>query len=210
MLYNPLMAQAIITGILLGWGAAIPIGPLNLEIIRRNLHYGIASGIALGFGACSGDVTYLILLLVGALTILTHTIILKVFGIVGAGILTWFGYQALKMKVGNESHSALKKKPLWRHYLEGYALVLVNPYTVLFWISVSSQIALYAQHGLDYSILMGFGVILGVTSWAVGLNVALHHTKHKLSMRTMLWFNRMGGIIILGFAVATFARVLYS
>ena len=202
------MSHAVITGILLGWGAAIPIGPLNLEIIRRNLHYGMPAGIALGFGACSGDITYLILLLVGALAILSHTIILKVFGVIGAGILAWFGYQALRMKVGNESHSVLKVKPVWRHYLEGYALVMINPYTVLFWLSVSSQIALYARSGLDTSILIGFGVILGVTSWAIGLNITLHHTKHKLSTRAMLWFNRIGGIIILGFAVTTLVHVL--
>ncbi len=32
----------LLFGLLLGWGAAIPIGPMNLEIIRRNLRYGTA------------------------------------------------------------------------------------------------------------------------------------------------------------------------
>jgi L-lysine exporter family protein LysE/ArgO len=201
------MIHLILIGLLLGWGAAIPIGPLNLEIVRRNLHFGALSGAALGLGACSGDVTYLILLSAGALAILNHVVLLKVFGVVGALILGWFAYQSLTMQVQNESHSALKKKPLWRHYLEGYALVLVNPYTVLFWLSVSSQIATYASSGVGATMLMGFGVVLGVTSWAIGLNIVLHYTKHKLSAKTMHWFNRIGGVIILGFAVGCLVKV---
>lgn len=207
-MYTAAMLHLIIIGLLLGWGAAVPIGPLNLEIIRRNLHFGALAGVALGLGACSGDVTYLILLSVGALAILSHAILLKIFGAFGALILGWFAYQSLTMKVQNESHATLKKKPLWRHYLEGYFLVLVNPYTVLFWLSVSSQIATYANGGVGDSILMGFGVILGVTSWALGLNLALHHTKHRLSATTMLWFNRIGGVIILGFAIGCLVKVV--
>lgn len=202
------MLHLIFIGLLLGWGAAIPIGPLNLEIIRRNLHEGMAAGIGLGLGACSGDITYLILLSIGALAILSHTIVLKVFGVVGACILAWFGYQALTTRVHNESHRPLKAKPAWRHYLEGYALVLVNPYTVLFWLSVSSQIATYASNGVSATMAMGLGVVIGVTSWALGLNTLLHVTRHRLSSSTMLWLNRCGGAIIIGFAIATLISVI--
>jgi L-lysine exporter family protein LysE/ArgO len=201
------MFHLLFIGLLLGWGAAIPIGPLNLEIVRRNLHFGAASGIALGLGACSGDITYLVLLSIGALAILSHAAILKAFGVVGALILGWFAYQALAMKPQNESHKAMKPKPLWRHYLEGYALVMVNPYTVLFWLSVSSQIATYASNGVSASMIMAIGVIVGVVSWALLLNIVLHHTKHKLSARTMHWFNRIGGVIILGFAIGCLIKV---
>jgi threonine/homoserine/homoserine lactone efflux protein len=38
----------LLFGILLGMGAAIPIGPINLEIIRRNLRFGTSFGIATG------------------------------------------------------------------------------------------------------------------------------------------------------------------
>lgn len=205
--YTRAMLHLIIIGLLLGWGAAIPIGPLNLEIIRRNLHFGALAGTAIGLGACSGDITYLILLSVGALAILTHAALLKVFGVLGALILVWFAYQSLTMKVDNEAHTELRAKPLWRHYLEGYALIMVSPYTVLFWLSVSSQIATYASSGISASMLMGVGVILGVTSWCIGLNLAIHHTKHRLSAMTMQWLNRLGGIIILGFAVGCLVKV---
>ena len=92
------MLHQFIFGLLLGLGAAIPLGPMNLEIIRRNLRFGSVYGIALGLGACSADVTYLVLLSLGALSILTHPLILQVIGVIGSSILLWFGYSALRLK----------------------------------------------------------------------------------------------------------------
>ena len=71
-----------ILGLILGWGAAIPIGPINLEIIRRHLSFGMIFGIAYGLGACIADLCYLILLMSGALILLQHPLVLKIIGII--------------------------------------------------------------------------------------------------------------------------------
>jgi L-lysine exporter family protein LysE/ArgO len=52
-------------GILLGLGAAAPIGPVNVEIARRSLRNGFTSGASVGFGAVTVDVFYAILTGVG-------------------------------------------------------------------------------------------------------------------------------------------------
>ncbi len=192
-------------GLLLGWGAAIPIGPINLEIIRRNLNYGTAFGVALGLGACSADLTYIILLALGALTILHHVTLLKIVGIVGSLILAWFGYSALKLKSNNlkDEFNQLNNssnKPLWRHTLDGYILTLINPYTILFWSSIGTQIALMSR-GTHFAIVYAcFGVLIATLSWIISLNTALHYTKHRLSPKTMQLLNYLGGFLLLGFA----------
>ena len=38
-------------GILLGWGVAVPLGPVNVEIARRTLRGGFRAGFFLGMGA---------------------------------------------------------------------------------------------------------------------------------------------------------------
>lgn len=202
------MVHIFLIGVLLGWGAAIPIGPLNLEIVRRNLRFGTPAGLAIAAGACLGDITYLTLLSLGALSILTHPFFAASLSLVGACILGWFGVSALRTTIVRESQKPLIKKPLWRHTLEGYLLVMINPYTVLFWLSISTQIAHYAMQNHWIILTMGAGVIIGVSSWASGLNILLHYTRHKLSATTILWFNRIGGVIILGFAIAGVLRVL--
>jgi L-lysine exporter family protein LysE/ArgO len=203
------MIHLMLTGLLLGWGAAAPIGPLNLEIIRRNLSQGFGAGMGLGIGASSGDITYLILLSTGSLVLLKHVLLLRMLGALGACVLSWFAFQALTQPIKSSSKSDTPlAKPAWRHGLEGYLLVLINPYTVLFWGSVSSQVALLGHSQPSAIFELGIGVISGVFSWALGINLFIHHTKHKLSPSAIHRLNQAGGVIILGFAIFFMCRAI--
>jgi L-lysine exporter family protein LysE/ArgO len=197
-------------GLLLGWGAAIPIGPINLEIIRRNLRMGTSYGIALGIGACTADVTYLLLLSLGALAILTHVAVMNVVNVVGSLILAWFGYSALRMQVSTSAEDKPKNNyPVWRHAVEGYFLTLINPGTILFWASVSAQVATISHQHVNSPLYAGVGVALGTFSWILSLNGFLHVTRHRLSPRMTHYLNCAGGVILLGFAAFGLGRVLF-
>lgn len=189
-------------GLLLGWGAAIPVGPINLEVVRRNLYLNTQSGIAFGLGACSADVTYLFLLNAGLLFFLNHSIILQITSVIGALVLIWFAYQAFRAKipVDNQGKTAMPA-PLWWQYLQGYLLTLLNPFTLLFWFSVSAQIAGFASEGKVVVWLLGVGVLAGTISWILSLNTILHFTRHRLKATTINKINKLGGLILLGFAV---------
>jgi L-lysine exporter family protein LysE/ArgO len=191
----------VLIGILLGFGAAVPIGPVNLEIIRRNLHYGTAYGIALGLGACTADVTYLVLLSFGVLSFLNEPQILKYVGIGGSLILAWFAYGAFKTNTTVVTKHA-PTPSLLRYLLEGFIITLLNPITILFWASISSQISIIGLDNSLYAILLtGLGVMIGTITWILSLNTALHFTRHRLNARTMQLLNYLGGIILLGFSL---------
>jgi len=196
--------HALILGLLLGWGAAIPIGPMNLEIVRRNITLGTRYGIAFGVGACLADLTYLIFLAFGAMVILSHPTALRVAGIVGSIILAWFGYQALTIKNAKPISAQLNRKSAglpYKHTEQGYMLTLINPYTILFWSSVSTQlVTLSTKHGGSVW-FAGTGVMIATLSWAIGLNIFIHFTRHKLPANITHRLNLVGGIILLGFAV---------
>ncbi|MCW5590354.1 MAG: LysE family translocator [Legionellales bacterium] len=190
-------------GILLGLGAAIPIGPVNLEMIRRHLRLGLFSGVSLGIGACCADVTYIVLLYLGIINLLSHPMILSLIGMLGAIILLWFGYGALSLPLQNNS-TPLKQIPLWRHYLEGYLMTLLNPYTILFWTSISAQIASLSASYHTSLLYPTLGVLFGTLSWVIGLNTGLWFTKHRLSEPVIHRLNRCGGIILIGFGIYSF------
>lgn len=189
----------ILFGILLGMGAAIPIGPVNLEIIRRNLRFGTPFGIVTGLGAVSADLTYLILLCLGALTLLQFPEVLRCLGFVGSMVLAWFGIQTFRTQT-KDIPEQNKLPSLWRYSLEGYVITLLNPFTILFWVSVSSQISLLALNSANAIYLAGLGVMIGTSGWVLGLNTLLHFTRHKLSKNAIKWFNYTGGFILLIFA----------
>jgi len=199
-------------GILLGLGAAIPLGPVNLEMIRRNLRFGTVSGCCFGLGACTADVIYLVLLSFGALTVLTQAAVLKAVGITGSVILAYFGMSALRMKIAAE-HDPVEFSSVvsawWRQTLSGLLMTLLNPFTILFWSSVSSQVVTLAGQQQHATLLAGSGVLLGTVGWVSSLNLILHLTRHRLSATVNNYLNKMGGIILLGFAGFGIIRVFW-
>lgn len=197
-------------GLLLGWGAAVPIGPLNLEMIRRNLRFGTRAGISLGVGASAADFTYLILLLAGALAILHHEMVLKVIGVLGALILAWFGISALRKPSLSQASVTVELEntlhlQLLKHGIQGYGMTLLNPFTILFWSSVSVQVAALTHHLSEEALyFVATGVILAALSWVIGSNTLLHFTRDRFSPRLVHYLNMMGGIILICFALYGF------
>lgn len=190
----------LITALLLGWGAAIPFGPINLEIMRRNLTYGTRFGIGLGLGASSADLTYVLLLSVGLLSLLKYPLVLQIVGILGAIILAWFGWTALKAAPKAMQNQGKKPQSVFKCWLEGYLLTLVNPFTILFWASVSAQLVSLTLGKTSAIWYASLGVILGTVSWIFVFNGILHLTRHKLTLVTEHRLNRIGGLILLLFA----------
>ncbi len=190
----------LLVGFLLGMGAAIPVGLVNLEIIRRNLRYGMSYGVSTGLGACSADVVYLILLCLGAMTLLQYPNVLRGLGLVGSFVLAWFAYNAFRAKIP-EVHENDVKPLLLVFLLQGFIITLINPYTILFWSSVSSQVSMLALSSKYALWLAGLGVILGTVGWVLMLNIILHFTRHHLTVNTIRHLNYLGGMILLGFAV---------
>ncbi len=194
-------------GILLGLGAAIPIGPVNLEIIRRNLRFGTSYGVATGLGACSADITYLSLLCLGALALLQYPLVLHVFGLVGSFILIWFAINAFRADP-KEKKEKIKKPSLIRYGIEGYMITMLNPFTILFWASISSQVSLSALTSKTALLSTGLGVITGTVSWVLVINFLVHFTRHKLTHAAIKWLNYTGGFIILGFALFGIFKIM--
>lgn len=196
--------EILIAGTLLGWGAAIPIGPINLELIRRNLQFGTTAGLCFGLGAATADCLFLILLSVGALSLLTQPVIFKMVGLLGAIILAYFGYRAFTIKPISKTHLITGDASLPKEFLSGLFLTVSSPISIIFWASISTQVvALTLKHPLGI-IYAGIGVIFGTTTWIVALNLFMHFTKHKISDRAIHILNKIGGVILLGFAVFSF------
>jgi L-lysine exporter family protein LysE/ArgO len=172
---------------------------VNLEIVRRNLRFGTPSGLSLGLGACTADVTYLVLLCLGTLSLLQYPEVLRVIGLIGSLVLAWFGISALRAQIPTTPEHTTRHA-LWKHTLEGYCMTLINPFTILFWASVTSQISLAASQHSNIILLAGSGVILGTVSWVVFLNSIVHFTRHRLNATVIKWLNYLGGTILLGFA----------
>lgn len=195
------MLHSFLFGFFLGCGAAIPIGPMNIEIMRRNLTLGARFGVLFGLGACAADLTYMILLSFGLLVLFSTPFVMSSVTILGALLLLYFAFNILRapinsfeVKAYQASHFALK------HFFSGYSLTLINPATIIFWLSVSAQIT--AQTAMSHRLLWAsLGVIMGTVGWALSFNLFLNFTRHKISPLLMRLLNIFGAMLLIGFAI---------
>src|SRR5437868_6914432 len=79
-------------GVLLGLGAAVPIGPVNVEIARRTLRIGFLAGFALGCGAVTVDILYAALSSLSFTQLLTAPAVARVVGAAGVVLLVYLAF----------------------------------------------------------------------------------------------------------------------
>ena len=114
--------SAFLQGLLFGFGAAVPIGPINVMIMTAALS-SFWLAFAIGLGAMSADVLYLVLLAFGLLEYLQGEIISKAIGIFGICYLLYISYlifkSADKPVRANEEIRAIKGS-FGKNYLKGF------------------------------------------------------------------------------------------
>lgn len=197
----------IFLSIIIGLALAMPVGPVTIEMTRRTLRFGCLQGILIGIGASSADVIYMIVMIWGAMQFLHDQLLLKIIGCIGSLILCWFAYQAITHKIEKREGIA-KPYSLMHCYSSGFLIAALSPFNILFWGSMTAQIATIT-HGHQYGIILAaLGLFIGTALWFVSLNLTLHITRHRLSDVVVLWLNRIGGIMLFVFALYSLWHVI--
>lgn len=199
------MLNPLLTGITVGLGAAVPIGPVNIEIMRRNLNQGLKAGISFALGACSADLLYLITLLFGILHVFQHQRIINTISLLGSIVLFYFAYQCLstrKRVTACPQPSPSPPSSTFAHFFQGLLMTLLNPYTLLFWASIGSQIIHLSTSLLSsHAITAGTGLFLGTLLWAVSFNLVIAKLNVLMRPSTVHYLNAIGGVILFTFAL---------
>lgn len=200
------MLESFIEGFLLGLGAAIPLGPINI-LIMNNALKSYKAGVALGFGAMSADTLYLFLILAGMIGFINNPYILGVVGIVGSMFLLYLAYGIYKnrAKMLAVQTQKIQTKKLFKIYSQGFILTLFNPYTIIFWFSI-------AGYGANMDLNMGFtifGMLSSIMLWVTIMPYLVHRSKHKISQRVSKYLNIFSSLILFGFAISLFVNVVF-
>ncbi len=193
--------SAVAQGFLLGLGAAVPIGPVNVEIARRSLAGGFGAGAALGCGAVTVDVVYAALTSLSVTPLLEHAGIRLPLLIGGTCLLAYLGAMCIVASVRatrNDVAGATSSTSLRRGYLTGVLMTALNPMTLAFWlVAVPAAGARSADANLP---LVCLGVFLGTISWVIFFSSAIACAR---KFRQGWWAaaaDMLGGIILLTFA----------
>jgi len=207
-------------GALFGLGAAIPIGPVNVELLRRALSQGWRAGVCLGLGAVSVDVVYACIAVtatgLGGLAEVAWVFWgLAVGSAVLLGYLGW-GSMAAGLRAYREkgesgvwgATEARKPERLTKIYFTGVAMTAVNPMTLVFWfVSLPGQAMTQGIGGGQLAYLAG-GVFTGTVAWVLGFSTVIAVLGRWRKPWWVVAADVVGGLVLWGFAaVAVVAMV---
>ncbi len=201
------MIASFIEGFVLGLGAAVPLGPVNI-LIMTNALKNYKNAVALGAGAMSADMTYLSLLLFGFLAFAKNSTFQVTVGFFGVFFLAYISYLIFKgrnQKIQiHQKGQIVEKDKIFSNYLKGYSITLLNPYTIGFWISVSAYIA---NKNLSFLFTI-LGLFCAILLWITLMPLAIHKTKHLFSQRITKNISILSSVIILFFAVGMAVKIV--
>lgn len=200
---------SLLQNILLGLTLAAPIGPVNLEIIKRGLHSGFKQAFLTGAGAMCADTTYLILIFFG-LTSFLNFVFMKIFlGIAGSLILIYLGVMSTIVVFRKADATENKPHRLFKtSFVSGYVLAISSPMTIVWWTGVFGAL-LAAQTQTQTNISAFFSclsILLGCFLWVFFLALALHWGKKIINEKFIRFITLIAGLFLIGFGISFLYR----
>lgn len=205
---------ALIEGIALGLGAAVPIGPVNVEIARRVLRGGFWPGFALGCGAVSVDITCAVLSSFGLRPLLQRPAVFWTVTGCGLLVLTYLGVLCLygawrhlwsdPIKAGPPIGSAAVA------YLAGLGMTATNPMTLAFWfVVVPAAVGSITQEPARDLPMIATGVFAGTLGWVLAFTGVLSWIGRYRRNWWLAAADAAGGATLLGFAAVGLWQALH-
>jgi threonine/homoserine/homoserine lactone efflux protein len=211
------MIAPIAKGLLLGIILSISIGPVIFAILKQSLTNGHKAGYAFVAGVSASDISLLIVCNVFTELfnlVLSHK---AQVAMVGAGFLLLMGlYTLFLKKIKLEGVLEDKNKPMSRRnlvgfFMGGYLMNTLNPNVFLFWFAWTAAIgssAAETNNPILYKILVFGSCLLFVLISDLAKVFLAGALRPRLTEKTLIWVNRVSGIIILFFSAALFYSAL--
>ena len=201
----------LVQNILLGLSLAAPIGPVNLEIIKRGLNSGFKQAFLTGTGAMCADTTYLILIFFG-LTSFFNFAFMKIFlGIAGSIILIYLGVISAKEFFSKANATESKPHRLFKtSFITGYVLAISSPMTIVWWTGVFGAL-LASQTSIETNLsafLSCLSILLGCFIWVLFLAIALHWGKKIINEKMVDFISLTAGTFLIVFGIYFLYRTI--
>lgn len=197
--------EMALRGILVGLALAAPIGPINIEIVRRGLRSGFLSGWLVGLGALSGDTLYVLLVIAGLAPLAQHAAVRTVLWVAGALFLLFLGYSSLRAAFSKEKLVGGEEAKTERaSYRTGFLMALFNPMGIVFWASIGGGLVASSIEQTDTlgTVAIVIGVMLGIGLWITTLSLLVLGGRRFVTDRVFRGVNLVSGLLLIGFAVS--------
>lgn len=198
----------LLSGVVMGLIAAVPIGPVNLICIRRTFAFGPMNGFASGLGAAVGDGIFAAIMGFG-LTWIAQLIegYATIIELIGGALMVWMGWKTFASPpVPRCVDEGVKgeRTNLLRAMASTFALTITNPVTLLSFGVMFAGLGGLAGRVGDFNDA-GFvvaGVVGGSAGWWLALTTVIGFFHARIDERAMRLINRACGVLVVGCGLA--------
>jgi threonine/homoserine/homoserine lactone efflux protein len=189
-----------VTVILVTASGALAPGPLFFASVTHGAKTGIKSGIIFSFAHTIVEFSLIMLLAVGLITVASQPFVKLVIGIAGGSTLIAFGLFQIRNACKTQTKEPSEKESSFRHlFLIGLAITGLNPYFILWWLTVGAQLILLS---LEFALFAGVIFMYLCHVWIdyVWYGLLSHLAKKGTSLVGVRWYRAImglfGGILI--------------
>ena len=192
----------IVYGMTVGVALAAPIGPINIEIIRRGLRDGFVHGWLVGVGALTADTIYAVLVVSGLTPLADRPALRVPLFLAGGVMLAWVGWGSLRLALRGKAEAGAPPPRRGRSFVTGFLMAAFNPMGIVYWLSVGAALVAEAVRRVGTAgspVLVG-GVFLGIFCWVTVISAVAQVSRRFVTGAGMRWITGLSGALILGFA----------
>lgn len=197
--------EAFLSGVVAGYGIAIPVGAIALLIVQVGIKCGFRCAFAAGAGAATADFLYAGLAVIGGVA-LSDTIQSAgdSFRFVSAGVLAAIAIVGLRRSsapMTSVESPVVDRRELAKTYARFLGLTIINPTTVVYFAAVVIGLGVAADMGVGSGSVFAVGALLASLSWQTLLAWIGGFAGEKMTPVAQRVAVVAGNLMILGLAV---------
>ena len=202
--------DAFVSGVVAGYGIAIPVGAIALLIIQVGIKCGFRCGFMAGAGAATADLLYAVLAVLGGAALaqvinsagnmfqLLSGIVLVVIALVGLRKAT--------RRVEHVEVALPNRSELVKTYARFLGLTVINPTTIIYFAAVVVGLGLASDLTATGGVMFAVGAFLASLSWQTLLASVGAIAGKGMSPRVQQIAMVGGNLLILGLAAVILLR----
>ncbi|RIV19153.1 lysine transporter LysE [Alicyclobacillaceae bacterium I2511] len=198
------MFGSLLGYIVLGLSLSIPIGPINVEMIKRGIRKGFWSFWPVGLGGMSADIVLMFIVYFGLLAFLTTLVVKLIMWSLGCLILVFIGYESIREGFKDvEIAEDEGKSNGMKGYFSGFLMAISNPLNIIFWIGIYGSVltATLGKVGREQALLHSSAIFIGIALWDLTVATSVHFGRKFTGQRFMKWLSVVAGLTLIGFGI---------
>lgn len=211
-IYISKLLATVLFGTVLGFLTSIPVGAVQLEVIKKTINGHKKPAIATAIGSAASDLLYGMLALFGFGDFLLHKdfqVFIYSMGIIVLSYLVYKSYQERNYMLHKEKRVKYGKR---LSFVTGFTIAITNPGMIIWWFigfKLFADLNMFDAMTLPIKALFVFSGAFGLALYLTLVAVTLHRYKKTFSEKFLYKANTFL-MVILAFLITYFLVKLVS